>query len=317
MSKWFSKDNIKSLYCPDTPVNVVLSVKYSDNIPSTEKHFAQRPLIKDPKQYKIYDTYDKVKSFSKKKKSELKWLEIMKYFEIETEDDNENNSILQINCKNTIKNADKIIIDKTGPQKPVDKKYDIIVAQGSLKNEDTTVDESYVFNLLLQETIYALNHQQQDGMFILKIFDCVTKPTIQLLYLLTNMYSYVDIIKPRNSRDYSSERFVVCRGYRNNMECKFEGSSKKTYIKDIFYGSKVSYNDSGSFIDDILCSNDLLYKRNSLVLKKIEISIKQITLANEFINAFFDNKYVLCSHKIQDRASDMILCAYCDSVIIL
>ncbi len=311
MPKWFAKDNIHQIYCSDTSEKIDLDIKYSDNVPSTEKHFINKPNIQNPRDYKIYDSYERVKIHYKKKRSDTKILEIMKYFNI-------------IPVKTLGINYGKgniITVDRSGISNIVktdNKEYDFIVAYGTLKNEDSNVDEEYVFPLLLHETMVALRYQQQNGTFILRFYNSTTKPTIQLIYLLTNMYKNISIMKPRTSRDYSSERFLICTGYKNSTIFEPIKESKKIYIKDIFNNSKFSHNNHQDLYKDLLYSNELLSNRNNICLKKIIIDTKKNTLATEFLNAFYEkDKYTICKHKIQDNSSDMILCSYCDAVVIL
>ena len=47
---------------------------------------------------------------------------------------------------------------------------------------------------------YRLCMQKQEGCFILKIFDCFMKRTIDLLYLLSSFYIKTYVTKPQTSR---------------------------------------------------------------------------------------------------------------------
>jgi|TARA_Y100000992_G_scaffold302587_2_gene277522 cap1 methyltransferase len=68
--------------------------------------------------------------------------------------------------------------------------------------------------LIIAEILYALALQKQGGHFILKIFDSFTKPTVELLYLLTIFYDKVYIVKPNTSRYANSERYIVCKKFK-------------------------------------------------------------------------------------------------------
>ena len=70
--------------------------------------------------------------------------------------------------------------------------------------------------LIFAEILYALALQKKGGFFILKIFDCFTKPTIELIYLLTAFYHRVYIVKPHTSRYANSERYIVCKKFKYN-----------------------------------------------------------------------------------------------------
>lgn len=94
-------------------------------------------------------------------------------------------------------------------------KCDIITADGSV---DTTHDpknqEQLNLHLIYSEILTALMCQSVGGTFILKIFDIFTRPTAQLIYLLTLFYENVSILKPRTSKFTNSEKFVVARKFK-------------------------------------------------------------------------------------------------------
>jgi hypothetical protein len=58
--------------------------------------------------------------------------------------------------------------------------------------------------------------QKQGGNFILKIFDVFKIKTIEVIYLLCNMYENVFIFKPNTSRCANSEKYIICRNFKNN-----------------------------------------------------------------------------------------------------
>jgi 23S rRNA U2552 (ribose-2'-O)-methylase RlmE/FtsJ len=100
-------------------------------------------------------------------------------------------------------NVNEIIRTPHGP-------FDFITADGGF---DTSVDpnnqEQYHLHLITCEIITAINIQKKGGTFVLKIFDCITKPTVQLLVFLKRYYKSVFIYKPRTSRFSNSEKYVV------------------------------------------------------------------------------------------------------------
>jgi hypothetical protein len=58
--------------------------------------------------------------------------------------------------------------------------------------------------------------QKSGGTFILKVYDTFTRFSLDLLFLLANLYEQVTIIKPNTSRFANSEKYVVCKGFRNS-----------------------------------------------------------------------------------------------------
>ena len=69
--------------------------------------------------------------------------------------------------------------------------------------------------LILCQIAFAIAMQKTGGTFILKLYDTFTRFSLDLLYLLANLYTHVSIIKPNTSRFANSEKYVVCKGFRN------------------------------------------------------------------------------------------------------
>jgi 23S rRNA U2552 (ribose-2'-O)-methylase RlmE/FtsJ len=62
---------------------------------------------------------------------------------------------------------------------------------------------------------FAIAMQKKGGSFILKVYDTFTRFSLDLLFLLSNLYEEVYIIKPSTSRFANSEKYIVCKGFRN------------------------------------------------------------------------------------------------------
>jgi 23S rRNA U2552 (ribose-2'-O)-methylase RlmE/FtsJ len=101
------------------------------------------------------------------------------------------------------------------------KKYsrtmDYITADGGFDfSLDFNNQEDMSFKLILSQVFFALVMQKQGGNFILKIFDVFKIKTIEVIYLLCNLYENVFIFKPNTSRCANSEKYIICRNYKNN-----------------------------------------------------------------------------------------------------
>jgi hypothetical protein len=70
--------------------------------------------------------------------------------------------------------------------------------------------------LILCQIAFAVAMQKTGGTFILKMYDTFTRFSLDLLFLLGNLYDQVTIIKPNTSRFANSEKYVVCKGFRNS-----------------------------------------------------------------------------------------------------
>ena len=71
---------------------------------------------------------------------------------------------------------------------------EFITADGGINLfEEYNNQEALVTKLILLECIYAIIIQKKHGNFILKIFDIFTKPTVEIIYILTFFYEKVYI----------------------------------------------------------------------------------------------------------------------------
>jgi len=69
--------------------------------------------------------------------------------------------------------------------------------------------------LIMCQIAFAIAMQKKGGTFILKMYDTFTRFSLDLLYLLSNLYENVYFIKPNTSRIANSEKYIVCKGFRN------------------------------------------------------------------------------------------------------
>jgi len=69
--------------------------------------------------------------------------------------------------------------------------------------------------LIMCQIAFAIAMQKPKGTFILKMYDTFTRFSLDLLYLLSNLYEQVYFIKPNTSRIANSEKYIVCKGFRN------------------------------------------------------------------------------------------------------
>ena len=78
--------------------------------------------------------------------------------------------------------------------------------------------EQLHYNLILNEIIACIQLLRKNGHFIIKIFDIFTETSIHLLYTLSILFSEVYIYKPLTSRPTNSEKYIVCKYYKDNEE---------------------------------------------------------------------------------------------------
>jgi 23S rRNA U2552 (ribose-2'-O)-methylase RlmE/FtsJ len=92
-------------------------------------------------------------------------------------------------------------------------KVDLVTADGGFEAKNENNKEVEHLKLFLAETLTAFKILNKGGSFILKIYDIFTRPTLELLYLLSKTFKNVELVKPVSSRPANSERYVVCKGF--------------------------------------------------------------------------------------------------------
>jgi hypothetical protein len=94
---------------------------------------------------------------------------------------------------------------------------DFITADGGFDfSADFSNQEINAIQLIYGQIIFALCMQKQGGSFVLKIFDCFMKSTVELIALLCSVYDNVYITKPNTSRSANSEKYIVCKGFNHS-----------------------------------------------------------------------------------------------------
>ena len=96
-------------------------------------------------------------------------------------------------------------------------KMDLITGDGGFDfSFQYPQQEQISTKLILCQIGFAIAMQKTGGTFILKVYDTFTRFSLDLLFLLANLYDQVSIIKPNTSRFANSEKYIVCKGFRNS-----------------------------------------------------------------------------------------------------
>jgi 23S rRNA U2552 (ribose-2'-O)-methylase RlmE/FtsJ len=85
-------------------------------------------------------------------------------------------------------------------------------------SSDYNAQEDTVFPLLLAEVILGLRTLTKGGVLIIKCFDTMEQPTIDLIWLLTRAFREWGIVKPRTSRAGNAERYILGKGFLGDCE---------------------------------------------------------------------------------------------------
>ena len=116
---------------------------------------------------------------------------------------------------------------------------DLVTADGGFEAKDENNKEVEHLKLFLAETLTAFKVLKKGGSFILKIYDIFTKPTLELLFLLSSTFKSVEIKKPVSSRPANSERYVVCHGFKGyNAKMHVNNEEEYSSILDLSEADK-------------------------------------------------------------------------------
>jgi 23S rRNA U2552 (ribose-2'-O)-methylase RlmE/FtsJ len=98
----------------------------------------------------------------------------------------------------------------------INKKLDFITADGGFdEGDDFNNKEALHYKLIFYSVYYALSLQNKSGSFVLKVFDMFSNVTREILLLLEQNYTDVYIYKPLTSRPTNSEKYIICKGFKD------------------------------------------------------------------------------------------------------
>lgn len=93
----------------------------------------------------------------------------------------------------------------------------LITADGGFDySVEYNYQEQVSSKLIFCEILTALKYQLPGGGFICKFFDMITYFSIELIYLLYIFYDDIVIYKPLTSRIANSEKYIICRGFKDS-----------------------------------------------------------------------------------------------------
>jgi hypothetical protein len=93
-------------------------------------------------------------------------------------------------------------------------KAHIYTADGGFDfSSDFNAQEETILPLLTAEFYLGMKSIQRGGLILVKIFDTVLRPTLELVWVVTRCFREWSIIKPRTSRGGNAERYIICKGF--------------------------------------------------------------------------------------------------------
>jgi 23S rRNA U2552 (ribose-2'-O)-methylase RlmE/FtsJ len=95
-------------------------------------------------------------------------------------------------------------------------KFQLITADGGLDiHEQYENQEQLHSKLIFCEVMTAIHSLAPNGCFILKMYDCFTQPSLEILWILEKSFLRIHIEKPFLSRSCNSEKYIICLGFKS------------------------------------------------------------------------------------------------------
>lgn len=151
------------------------------------------------------------------------------------------------------------------------KNVSFVTGDGGINdNGDFNSKEIDNTRLLVSQVYTMLLVLKSGGDFVVKIFDTFTKPTIDIIYILTCIFQECYIVKPCTSRPTNSEKYMVCKGFVKSAIANLEGIFESILIEfknreineeKIFLHHLLETNLSTEFLECIKTVNTFIIKR--------------------------------------------------------
>ncbi|CAG9858242.1 unnamed protein product [Phyllotreta striolata] len=184
-----------------------------------------------------------------------------------------------------------------------DSKISLITADGSVNcMNDPGEQERCVERLHFCETITALTVLQTGGTFVLKIFTMFEESTINLLFLLNNIFEKVAVFKPCTSKSGNSEVYVISTKYKGfNAIKELWPMLVLSYENADIFNSKSMFSVKDipqMFLDEIInCSEYFMNKQTHTILNNIHNfehrNYDNIQMVKSFIAQIYISRYEL------------------------
>ncbi|KAK2554252.1 Cap-specific mRNA (nucleoside-2'-O-)-methyltransferase 1 [Acropora cervicornis] len=168
-----------------------------------------------------------------------------------------------------------------------------VMADGGFSVEgQENIQEILSKQLYLCQFLCALSILRPGGHFVCKVFDLFTPFSIGLVYLMYRVFDEVYIFKPVTSRPANSERYVVCKGLRENSQAVHEfmfnvnvriNKLKKEDILDVVEVVPLHIlQEDEEFSSYMLESNNRIGKVQANSLKKLRAYVQDTTLFGRY-----------------------------------
>jgi len=359
MDYWLSSNFVFELNSKDSKLNIDINledVKFSEkpsrpslglvNEDICNKIYSCKNEIPNIKNWeklsKILNPFEKVKTIVKEHTNNyFKLYEILKYLDnlklLENININENLKSLHLNYENPsfVQCTRKYFTNIECCEKiDLSVKYDFITAEGTIDIKvDPNNQEQYNTKIIAEEIVNVIKYQKNNGIFILKIYDTITKPMFQLLTLLQFLYKRVIIYKPRTTRITNSEKYVLCIDFieKNvfdtlNEFCKIleEKWSVNNFCRDFGINTDKELQEKLKKYNNFLLGNQIksieeVSNAQKYTFERISvIEARQNKRANEFCFNFglLENNKNICKNHYSKSTENIKKCILCDKLYV-
>uniref|UniRef100_A0A6C0II33 Ribosomal RNA methyltransferase FtsJ domain-containing protein n=1 Tax=viral metagenome TaxID=1070528 RepID=A0A6C0II33_9ZZZZ len=76
--------------------------------------------------------------------------------------------------------------------------------------------------LIICQVSFAIALQKIGGSFIIKMFDTFSKISLDIIFLLSNIYETVHFVKPHTSRYANSEKYIICKKFKLDEKARHD-----------------------------------------------------------------------------------------------
>jgi hypothetical protein len=159
-------------------------------------------------------------------------------------------------------------------------KYDFLYFES---NKTDYLDIDNYTNYMIFLFYIIVKYQNNEGISIIKINNLIHKSIVDILYLLTNIFEKVMIIKPSVTNIISGERFIVCKKFMNNNS----NSLSKVNLEETLYKILLNINDYSEknlSIESVI-DNEISYLfMNKIEESNVVIAQQQLEALDQIIN---------------------------------
>jgi len=128
-----------------------------------------------------------------------------------------------------------------------------------------------------------LIYQKKNGICVIKLNNLFYKPLIDILYILTNLYDKIYVVKMNTTNIVNGERIIVCKNFIQNDEywvehdsIKYLGLANELQIQLDQITNSNSNGNSGLFIESIIDNKLPYYFINKIEDSNVNIGHSQI-----------------------------------------